>query len=62
MIDINIKIDGKEKGGHAGMMGMSLEDMMEDKPVITKKKKKKKKVAPKMPKMNKPTEYATEVI
>jgi hypothetical protein len=40
MIDINIKIDGKE---HKGMMGMSLEDMLEDKPVIVKKPRKKKK-------------------
>ena len=40
MIDINIKIGGKE---HKGMMGMSLEDMLEDKPVIVKKKRKKKK-------------------
>jgi hypothetical protein len=42
MIDINIKIDGKE---HKGMMGMSLEEMLEDKPVIKKKKKKKRKSA-----------------
>lgn len=41
MIDINIKIDGKEK--NTGMMGMSLKDMMEEKTVITKKKKKKRK-------------------
>jgi hypothetical protein len=39
MIDISIKIDGKKS---KGMMGMSLEDMLEDKPVIVKKKKKKK--------------------
>lgn len=41
MIDINIKIDGKDAG--KGMMGMSLEDMLEDKPVIVKKPRKKKK-------------------
>ena len=41
MIDINIKIDGKEK--NTGMMGMSLKDMMEEKTVITKKPKKKRK-------------------
>jgi hypothetical protein len=41
MIDISIKIDGKQKSG--GMMGMSLEDMLDEKPVIVKKAKKKRK-------------------
>jgi hypothetical protein len=39
MIDISIKIGGKDKG----LMGMSLDDMLEDKPVIAKKPRKKKK-------------------
>jgi hypothetical protein len=58
MIDISIKIDGKNKG----MMGMSLEDML-DKPVIVKKKRKKKKsilktIASSIPKKS---EYTTEI-
>lgn len=39
MIDISIKIDGKE---HKGMMGMSLDDIVADRPVIVKKARKKK--------------------
>ena len=42
MIDISIKIDGKQ---NKGLMGASLEDILQDKPVITKKKRKKKKSA-----------------
>jgi hypothetical protein len=62
MIDISIKIDGKDKS--KGMMGMSLEDMLEDKPVIVKKKKKKKKpsliraIESSIPKKS---EYTTEI-
>ena len=61
MIDISIKIDGKQ---NKGMMGMSLEDMLEDKPVIVKKKKKKKKsdllkaIESTIPKKS---EYTTEI-
>jgi hypothetical protein len=40
MMEISIKIGGESKDH--GMMGMSLEDMMEDMPEIKKKKKKKK--------------------
>jgi hypothetical protein len=41
MIDISIKIDGKQ--GSKGLMGASLEDIIQDKPVIVKKAKKKRK-------------------
>jgi predicted RNA-binding protein with RPS1 domain len=64
MIDINIKIGGKE---HKGMMGMSLEDMLEDKPVITKKPRKKKKRKDALMKavesaIPKSSEYTTETV
>ena len=39
-LDISIKIDGKEKGG---LMGVSLEELVAEKPVIVKKPRKKKK-------------------
>lgn len=38
-IDISIKIDGKD---NKGMMGMSLDELMSEKPIIVRKKKKKK--------------------
>ncbi len=41
MIDININVGGVEKG--KGLMGMSFDDLLEDKPVIVKKGKKRKK-------------------
>jgi hypothetical protein len=61
MIDINIKIDGKE---HKGMMGMSLEDMLEDKPVIKKKKKKRKSALMKAVESSIPSKskYTTETV
>lgn len=40
MLDITIKIGSK--GKNTGMMGMDLEDMMADMPVIKKKKRKRK--------------------
>ena len=40
MIDININVGGVEKG--KGLMGMSFDDLLEDKPVIVRKGKKRK--------------------
>lgn len=62
MIDINIKVDEQGKG----LMGMSLSEILKDKPVISKKKRKKKKktsimkaVESTIPKKSK---YTTEII